>query len=122
MKRNFAILLMISCLSLVVSGQNLVQNPSFENLPAWDLHWVLSLTAPSSATAVATQVTTDAHEGTTSVELSNTNKNAWTYYYSDVIGAPISFEANRSYEVVGWMRFDFATFSKSSFVCTSLYE
>jgi len=104
MKRTFAILWLIACLSLVVSGQNLVQNPSFENLPTWDEFWVLSLTAPSTATAVATQVTTDAHEGTTSLELSNTVNNSWTYYYTDDVNAPISLLANKKYEVRGWMR------------------
>lgn len=104
MKRTFTILMMLSCLSLVVSGQNLVQNPSFENLPLWDQHWYLSLTAPSTLTAIANQVSTDAHEGSSSVELFNTKKNAWTYYYTDEVGAAISFEANRSYEVVGWMK------------------
>jgi hypothetical protein len=103
MKRSFAIFL-LNCFALFVSGQNLVQNPSFENLPNWDEHWVLSLTAPSSATAVATQITTDAHEGTSSVELSNTVNNGWTYFYTDVIGAPIRLLANRSYEVRGWIK------------------
>ncbi|MCK5066925.1 MAG: hypothetical protein KAR16_05785, partial [Bacteroidales bacterium] len=104
MKKTLVISLIVSCLVLNVTGQNLVQNPSFENLPTWDTFWVLSLTAPSSPTAVATQITTDAHEGTTSVELSNTVNTKWTYYYTDSIAAPISFLANKSYEVRGWMR------------------
>jgi len=104
MKRTFTILLTISCLSLVVSGQNLVQNPSFENLPSWDEHWFLSLTTPSTATAVATHVTSDAHDGSTSVELSNTLDKQWTYFYTDVVSAPILLKANRSYEVRGWIR------------------
>ena len=104
MKKTLVISLIASCLVLNVTGQNLVQNPSFENLPTWDTFWVLSLTAPSSPTAVATQITTDAHEGTTSVELSNTVNTKWTYYYTDSIAAPISFLANKSYEVRGWMR------------------
>ena len=97
-------MLLISCLSLVVSAQNLVQNPSFESLPSWDEHWFLSLTAPSSPTAVATRVTTDAHEGSTSVELSNVLDKELTYFYTDVVSAPILLKANRSYEVRGWIR------------------
>ena len=88
---------------LIASGQNLVQNPSFENL-TWDEYWVLSLVAPSSATAVATQITSDAHEGTTSVELSNSLDKEWTYFYTNVATAPILLQANRSYEVRGWLK------------------
>ncbi|TFH19556.1 MAG: hypothetical protein E4H10_17680, partial [Bacteroidia bacterium] len=82
MKRTFAIFVILYSFGLFVSGQNLVQNPSFENLPNWDAHWVLSLTNPSTPTAVATRVTTDAHEGITSVELSNTLDKEWTYFYT----------------------------------------
>ena len=71
MKRTLTILAILCSFGLLVSAQNLVLNPSFEN-PVWDEYWVLSLTNPSSPTAVATPITTDAHEGNTSVELSNT--------------------------------------------------
>jgi hypothetical protein len=104
MRRSLAISLIVSCISLVASGQNLVQNPSFENLPDWDSFWVLSLRKPSTKTAVATRITTDAHEGTTCVELSNTNDGKWTYFYTDVETAPLSFVANRTYEVRGWIK------------------
>jgi len=104
MIRPLAVSLIICCLSLVVSGQNLVQNPSFENLPNWDSHWVLSLRKPSTKTAVATGIWTDAHEGSTCVELSNTNDGKWTYFYTDIDNAPLSFVANRSYEVRGWIK------------------
>ncbi len=94
----------VSCLSLGVHGQNLVQNPGFEYTPHWDSLWVLSYVKPSTRTAVATQVTTDAHEGTSCVELSNTDDDKWTYFYTDVINAPIRLMADRSYEVSGWIR------------------
>ena len=104
MRRSLAISFILASLSLVVSGQNLVQNPSFEYLPNWDSLWVLSLGKPSTKTAVATLITTDAHEGTSSVELSNTDDGKWTYFYTDEIDAPLSFVADRSYEVKGWIR------------------
>jgi len=104
MKRTFAICTILCSFGLLVSAQNLVQNPSFENRPDYDEFWLLSLTDPSSASAVATRVTTDAHEGSTSVELSNTVNTKWTYFYTDSINAPLSFQANKSYEVMGWMR------------------
>ena len=88
LSRPLAISLIVSCLSLVVSGQNLVQNPSFEYIPNWDSFWVLSLRKPSTRTAVVTRITTDAHEGTTCVELSNTNDGKWTYFYTDIDSAP----------------------------------
>lgn len=103
MKRTIAILFTVFIFGLIVSGQNLVQNPSFEN-PTWDEYWVLSLVAPSSASAVATQVTSDAHEGSTSVELSNTLDKEWTYFYTDVASAPIPLLAGRSYEVRFWLK------------------
>ncbi len=104
MRRSLAIFFIVACLSLVVSGQNLVQNPGFEYLPNWDSLWVLSLAKPSTKTAVATRITSDAHEGTSCVELSNTNDGKWTYFYTDVLNAPLSFVADRSYEVKGWIR------------------
>jgi len=104
MKRFMAMSFIASCLSLGVHGQNLVQNPSFEYTPHWDSLWVLSFTKPSTRTAVATQVTTDAYEGTSCVELSNTDDGKWTYFYTDVIHAPIRLMANRSYEISGWIR------------------
>jgi hypothetical protein len=104
MKRFVAMFFIASCLSLGVHGQNLVQNPSFENTPHWDSLWVLSFTKPSTRTAVATQVTTDAHEGNSCVELSNTDDGKWTYFFTDVTHAPIRLMAGRSYEVSGWIR------------------
>jgi hypothetical protein len=104
MRKSLAISFIVASLSLVVSGQNLVQNPSFEYLPNWDSMWVLSLRKPSTRTAVATRITSDAHEGTSSVELTNTDRDKWTYFYTDVINAPLSFVADRSYEVRGWIR------------------
>jgi len=96
--------ILIACLSVLVSGQNLVQNPSFEYTPNWDSLWVLSLERPSTRSAVATGITNDAHEGNTCVELSNTEDGRWTYFYTDVEVAPFNFKANRSYEVVGWIK------------------
>ena len=104
MRRYLAISFTVACLSLGVSGQNLVQNPSFEYIPNWDYLWVLSLSKPSTKTAVASLITSDAHEGTSCVELSNTDDGKWTYFYTDVINAPISLLADRSYEVKGWIR------------------
>ena len=104
MKRTLIIWTILCSFGLLVSAQNLVQNPGFEHLPDWDEYWVLSLTDPSTPTAVATPVTTDAHEGTTSVELSNTLDKEWTYFYTDVNTAPISLKAGRSYEVRGWVK------------------
>lgn len=102
MKRSLAIF--FSCLSVLVSGQNLVQNPSFEHLPDWDDLWYLSMEKPSTRTAVFTRITSDAHEGSTCVELSNTDDGKWTYLFTDVESAPLSFKANRSYEIVGWIK------------------
>ena len=111
------------------AAQNLVQNPGFENLPTWDSLWFLSTTAPSSPTAVATQIITDAHEGTTSVELSNTVNTKWTYYYTDSTDAPLSFLANKSYEVKSWMRsteeakqVDFSIFWNGSLNTQAIYS
>jgi len=104
MKRTFTIFAILCSFGLLASAQNLVKNPSFENLPDWDEHWVLSLTNPSTPTAVASQVISDAHEGTTSVELSNTLDKEWTYFYTDVLTAPIRLLANRTYEVRGWVK------------------
>lgn len=104
MKRTLIISLVLSCFGLLVSAQNLVQNPGFENTPNWDEFWFLSLTDPSSASALATQYTLDAHEGVTSVQLANTVNNKWTYFYTDSAGAPLVLQANKSYEVKGWMR------------------
>lgn len=92
------------CIAVSSWGQNLVQNPSFENLPSWDSLWHLSFTDPSSTSAVVTRIITDAHEGITSAELSNTVNNKWTYFYTDSTDAPINFLANKSYEVKGWLR------------------
>jgi hypothetical protein len=103
MKRTLTILAVLGGYGLLVSAQNLVQNPSFEN-PAWDEYWELLLDKPSSPTAVATPNTTDAHAGTISVELSNTKDKEWTYFYTDVIAAPIILKAGRSYEVRGWVK------------------
>lgn len=102
MKRSLAIF--FCCLSVLVSGQNLVQNPSFEHLPDWDFLWYLSTEKPSSRTAVFTPVSSDAYEGSTSVELSNTKDGKWTYLFTDVERAPLHFKANRSYEIVGWIK------------------
>lgn len=104
MRRSLAISFTIAFLSMVVSAQNLVQNPSFEFLPNWDSLWVLSLEKPSTRTAVATLITSDAYEGTSCVELSNTDDGKWTYFYTDLINAPISLLRDRSYEVKGWIR------------------
>jgi len=104
MRRSLAISFIAACLSLSVSGQNLVQNPSFEYIPDWDSLWILSLRKPSTKTAVATLITSDAQEGTNCVELSNTDDGKWTYFYTDVINAPINLLANRSYEVRGWIK------------------
>ncbi|TFH24842.1 MAG: hypothetical protein E4H10_10115, partial [Bacteroidia bacterium] len=104
MKRTLAIFVILYSFGLLVSGQNLVQNPGFENRPAYDEFWFLSLTAPSSASAVATRITADSHEGATSLELANTVNTRWTYFYTDSINAPLSFVANKSYEVRGWLR------------------
>jgi hypothetical protein len=41
MKRTLTILAVLGGYGLLVSAQNLVQNPSFEN-PAWDEYWELS--------------------------------------------------------------------------------
>ena len=104
MRRYLATSILLVCLSVLVSGQNLVQNPSFEYTPNWDSQWVLSLERPSTSTAVAIQITNDAHEGNTCVELSNTDDDKWTYFYTDVEVAPFNFKAHRSYEVVGWIK------------------
>jgi len=100
------ILLCLVGFSVVLNGlgQNLVGNPGFENLPAWDSLWFLSLKNPSSNSALATQITTDAHEGVSSLELSNTKDAKWSYFYSDDLNAPINFIANKSYVVSGWMK------------------
>ena len=39
------------------------------------------------------------------MELSNTDDGKWTYFYTDLVNAPISLLADRSYEVKGWIRF-----------------
>jgi len=103
MKRTLAIFAILCSVGLLVSAQNLVHNPSFEN-PTWDEFWELLLDKPSTPTAVATPHTADAHAGTTSVELSNTKDKEWTYFVTDVLTAPIRLKAGRSYEVRGWIK------------------
>lgn len=103
MKRAFTILWILCTFGLSAYSQNLVQNPSFENL-TWDEFWVLSLTAPSTATAEAALITTDAHEGINSLELHNTKNNGWTYFYTDSSNAAINLKRYRSYEIRGWLR------------------
>jgi len=106
MKSTGKLVLLLIILGVMMPGyaQNLVQNPSFESPVSWDDLWILSTTTPSSPSAVVTEVTTDAHEGTTSVELTNTDDKKWTYFYSDSVNAPISLMANQKYEVKGWVK------------------
>ena len=98
------LILFLFCISVSVNAQNLVQNPGFEEITDWNILWVLSLTDPSTPTAVVTWITTDSHEGIRSVELSNTGFNKWSYFSTDSVNAPISFLANKSYQVTGWIR------------------
>ncbi len=106
MKRSsqLFVLLILLVFGIPGIGQNLLQNPGFESFNSWDEFWVLSTIAPSSVSAVATEITTDSHEGLKSVELSNPVAKDWTYFYSDTANAPLSFSANKSYEVKGWIR------------------
>ncbi|HER10211.1 MAG TPA: DUF5018 domain-containing protein [Bacteroides sp.] len=104
MKKAGSTVLIVVCLSLFAHAQNLVQNPGFEAITAWDSLWMLSYTNPSTPTAVALQNTAVYHGGSGSLELRNSKQNMWTYMYSDTILAPIRFSANKSYEVSGWMR------------------
>jgi hypothetical protein len=85
------------------NAQNLVQNPGFENLPKWDSLWFLD-GSPSLAGAEATQITADAHEGTTCIQLSNIFNTNWTYFQTDTFEAPLRFRASKSYEIRGWLR------------------
>ena len=85
-------------------AQNQVQNSGFEAVTQWDSLWILSLTPPSTSTAVATEITTDSHTGERCAELSNTVFNKWSFFYSDSVEAPISLAAHKSYEVSGWLR------------------
>ena len=85
-------------------AQNLLQNPGFESAISWDEFWVLSTTDPSTPSAVAREITTDAHEGLKSVELSNDVFLKWTYLLSDVVDAPLRFVANERYVVEGWIK------------------
>jgi len=106
MQRCRYIFLVVAMISVMLPGiaQNLLQNPSFESATSWDEFWELSTVLPSSETAVATEITTDAHEGLKSVELSNTVGNKWTYLYSDSVNAPLSFEAGQRYLIKGWIK------------------
>ena len=106
MKGISRLIIVLTILGSLVPGyaQNLVQNPSFEALTSWDDLWILSTTDPSTVSAVATEITTDAHEGLKSVELSNTVFLKWTYFYSDSVNAPLSFSANKSYEIKCWLK------------------
>ncbi|MCK5134513.1 MAG: DUF5018 domain-containing protein [Bacteroidales bacterium] len=98
------LILFLFCISVNVNAQNLVQNPGFEAITDWDSLWVLSIINPSTPTAIATGITTDSHEGIRSVELSNTVFNKWSYFSTDSVNAPLSFLANKSYQVTGWIR------------------
>jgi len=104
MKKVRSILLLLFWATSLLNAQNILQNPGFENLPTWDSLWFISFTVPSSPTAVATEITTDSHEGVKCVQLSNTVNTKWTYYYSDSLNAPLTFAAHKSYEVKGWMK------------------
>ncbi len=97
---------MMALIGVMATGtaQNLLQNPGFESAASWDEFWVLSTVDPSSLTAVATENTTDVHEGLKSVELNNTVPNKWTYLYSDSVNAPLIFEAGQRYLVKGWIK------------------
>ncbi len=106
MKGVKRLIIVLTILGALLPGyaQNLVQNPSFEALPDWDNLWMLSTIVPSTNTAVAKEITTDAHEGSKSVELSNSVFLKWTYFYTDSVNAPISFITNQRYEVKGWIK------------------
>jgi hypothetical protein len=100
--RRFVILA-LECMVMGANAQNLVQNPGFENLPKWDSLWFLD-GSPSLAGAEATQITADAHEGTTCIQLSNIFNTNWTYFQTDTFEAPLRFRASKSYEIRGWLR------------------
>ena len=106
MKGTRYLFLVVALMGVMMSGtaQNLLRNPGFESAGSWDDFWVLSTVDPSSLTAVATENTTDVHEGLKSVELSNTVPNKWTYLYSDVAKAPLIFEAGQRYLIKGWIK------------------
>ncbi|MGM0473043.1 MAG: DUF5018 domain-containing protein [Bacteroidota bacterium] len=104
MKKAGSSIVVLVFLSVLAHAQNLVQNPGFEALTEWDSLWVLSFTDPSSSGAVARANTDYFHGGERCLELSNTNFNRWTYFYSDSIRAPLSFAANKQYVVSGWIK------------------
>lgn len=106
MKRSRYLLILVLMMGVMWPGmaQNLLQNPGFESASSWNEFWELSTTDPSSLSAVAIENTSDVHEGLTSVGLSNTVPNKWTYFYSDVANAPLIFEAGQSYLIKGWIK------------------
>jgi hypothetical protein len=97
-------LLILAGLAGSIQGQNLLQNPGFESPEGWDHLWILSMTDPSSASALADPITSDVHEGERSVEITNKVKLKWTYLYSDSVNAPIALRAGKKYEVKGWLK------------------
>jgi len=114
-------MLILTAIALCAQGQNLLQNPDFESPDGWDDRWILSLTDPSSSSAVASANSSDVYEGNRSVLLSNLVKLKWTYFYSDSTNAPITLRANKKYEVSGWIKvlemgkeLDFSIFWDSS--------
>jgi hypothetical protein len=96
--------ILLAAISTTAGAQNLLQNSGFESPEGWDQYWILATEDPSSPSAMADAVTSDVVEGTRSVQLSNSVKQKWTYFYSDTVEAPITLRADKKYEVKGWIK------------------